>query len=700
MYKCNFFINFVIVKLKLIIMRLLFTFLFGFLFLVANAQFINKGDLTIQSGTTLYINGLDITNDNGTTYTWSNNGSLIFKGDNFTNNGTMDAAAIGTTEFSGTNQQTINGTSVAYFHNLNINNANNSVLQQSFVDTDNMTVSDGAQDFDYKVATDKSLTVNDVLITNGDVRLMGTSQLVQTHTGATSNSGSNFIWIDQQGTTNQYYFNYWSAPVNQGGSWQMGFLRDGAQGDNNTKGSYPTIGITSSTATTGDINNTSHPVILNEYWVWTYNGLDNNASSWIHLQSSTAVSPGVGYTMKGPGVTGTLNDGNGSNTTEYDSWTFAGNANDGEYTLSISNTGPDGEDRLIGNPYPSALDADKFIKDNISAANGGNNANDVFNGTLYFWEHTGGNDHYGANYQGGYATYTLTGATAATSWNGGGTVGTKTPQQYIPVGQGFFVWAESTNDGGNIIFKNSQRVFEKEGANSVFIRPANLTNIRIGFNTSQNYHRQLLLGVRANTTDGIDVAWDGPNFDTDYPGAEMSWLINGRKFVIQAVPSISTDSRLPLKVELSADDTVEFTLDAVENLPAGITNLYIYDSFDDSYHLISDNDTFEIFLNTGTYDDRFELVFEDRSPNNAEELQLQNISAYFNTNTKEIVIRNSKQQLINKARLFALTGQQILSKKLDTDDAEIRIPAQITTGVYLLKVISDDKVYTTKMLIK
>ena len=677
-------------------MKLFFSYVFGFIVLITNAQLTNKGNLKVLSGTTLYVNGLDIINDNGNTYIWSNNGSLIFKGDNFTNNGTMDAAAIGTTEFSGANQQTIDGSSVAYFHNLNINNANNSVLQQSFVDTDNMTVSDGSQDFDYKVATDRSLTVNDVLTTNGDVRLVGTSQLLQTHTGATSNSGSNFIWIDQQGTTNQYYYNYWSAPVNRGGSWKMMYLRDGAEGDNNTKGSYPIIGITSSTAATGDINNASHPVTLNEYWVWTYNGLDNNASSWIHLQSSTAVSPGEGYTMKGPGVDQNLNPANGDSTTDYNSWTFAGIANDGDYSLTINK----GNDYLIGNPYPSALDADQFIKDNVSAANNGNNANDIFNGNLYFWEHTGGNDHYGANYQGGYATYNLTGGTAATSWNGGGTVGTKTPQQYIPVGQGFFVWAETSNDGGNIIFKNSQRVYEKEGANSVFIRPVALTNIRIGLNTPQNYHRQLLLGVRDNTTDGIDVAWDGPNFDTDYPGAEMSWLIDGRKFVIQAVPSISTNSRLPLKVEVSADDTIEFTLDAVENLPADITNLYIYDSFDDTYHQISDSDTFEIFLNSGTYDDRFELVFEDRSVNNTEELQLHNISAYFNTNTKEIVIKNSKKQLINTVRLFALTGQQILSEKLDTDAAEIRIPAQITTGIYLLKVISGDKAYTVKMLIK
>ncbi len=682
-------------------MKLFFSSVLSFLFLTLNAQLINKGDLKISAGSTLYVSGLDVINDNGNTYTWSNNGNFIFKGDNFTNNGTMDATATGSTEFSGANQQTINGTSVAYFHNLNINNANNSVIQNSFVDTDNMTVSDGAKDFDYKVATDKSLTVNDALTTNGDIRFIGTSQLLQTHTGATSNTGTKYIWIDQQGTTNQYYYNYWSAPVNQGGVWKMMYLRDGALGDDNLQSKYPQVQIVDNQNATSDLPpQTAHPVYLNAQWVYAFkNDLDNSYQGWYnnHIKQNGTVVPGEGYTMKGPGVDQNLNAANGASTTEYNSWTFSGIANDGDYSLTIN----PGNDYLIGNPYPSALDADQFIKDNVSAANGGNNANDIFNGNLYFWQHTGGNDHFGANYQGGYATYNLTGGTPATSWNGGGALaGAKTPKRFVPVAQGFFVWSETTNDGGNIIFKNSQRQFEKEGANSVFIRPAALTNIRIGLNTPQNYHRQLLLGVRANATNGIDVAWDGPNFDYDYPGADMSWLIDGRKFVIQAVPEISIESRLPLKVEVSADDSVEFTLDEVENLPSGITNLYIYDSFDDSYHQISETDNFEIFLNAGTYDDRFELVFDDLSANNIEDLQLQNISAYFNTNTKEIVIKNSKHQLLNKARLFALTGQQILSKKLDTDDYEVRIPAQITTGVYLLKVTSGDKVYTTKLLIK
>ncbi len=666
-----------------------------------SAQLINKGDLKIMSGTTLYVSGIDVTNDNGTSYTWSNDGNFVFKGDNFTNNGTMDANATGTTEFSGVNEQHILGTEVAYFHNLNISNANNSVIQESFVDTDNMTVNDGTTDFDYKVFTDKSLTVNDAVTLNGDLRMMGTAQLMQTHTGVTANTGGKYLWIDQQGTTNQYWYNYWSAPVNQSGVWKVRMLRDGAQGDDIDQGKYPQIAITDNANATNDLPTQAHPVTLNAYWMWSFpNGPDDSYAGWVHIRQNGSLNPGEAYTMKGPGVDAALNAANGSSTTEYDSWTFAGLPNDGDYSLTIDTE----HDYMIGNPYPSALDADKFIKDNISTASGGNNTVDVFNGTLYFWEHTGGNDHFGANYQGGYATYNLTGGTAAVSWTDGTTtVGTKTPQQFIPVGQGFMVWAEASNDGGSILFKNSQRKFEVEGSNSVFIRPAAQTDIRLGFDTPQNYHRQLLLGIRPGTTTGIDVGWDAPNFDSDYPGADMYWSIDDNKdYIIQAVPELTPDSKFPLNVVVSDEGIVNFQIDAVQNLPADITKFYIHDNFDDNYYEISEVQNYEMFLNPGTYSQRFELVFKDpASALSEDELRLDHVNGYFDNTNKDVVILNGNAQSISSIQLYALTGQEVYANNTLTNDIEIRFKAPVAKGVYLLKVVSEnDKVYTTKLIVK
>jgi len=658
------------------------------------AQLTNKGDVKIKSGTTMYVS-FDMINDNGTSHTWSNDGTVIIKGDSFTNNGTMDDTATGTTEFSGANEQSINGTSTSYFHNLKIDNNNNSVLQHSVVDTDNMEVSDGAKDFDYKVDTELPLYVRDALTLNGDIRLIGTSQLVQTHTGVSQVGGGSFVWLDQQGTTNQYRYNYWSSPVNQSGSWVLSNFRDGAQGDDEDKSTYPVSNFVSSTAATDDITNTSHPVTLNSYWIWTLpNGAQDDYNAWVHVGDAGSLSPGQGYTMKGPGVDKDLHDGNGSNTTEYDSWTFAGQPNDGDYGLTID----PGKDYLVGNPYPSALDADEFINDNISS---GNNSHDIFNGTLYFWEHAGGDTHIYTDYVGGYATYTLTGGTAATDWQGTGTtVGTKTPQRYIPVGQGFGVWAESGNDGGTIVFENDQRVFKTEGSSSVFVKSTGMTDIRLGFTTPQNYHRELLLGIRANTTEGVDVGWDGPRHDEGAPDADATWNIDSGNFIIQAVPVLNNNSRFPLNVNVAEDGLVNFTIDSVNNLPMDVENIYIEDSFNNTYNQINDGKYFEIYLNAGEYNDRFALVFNDPTVG-MEQLQLDDVYAYYDQSVSELIVSNAKNKTITAVRLFALTGQEVLSYNKITTQSEIRLPAQLTTGLYLVNVKSEDnKIYTAKLIVK
>jgi hypothetical protein len=68
---------------------------------------------------------------------------------------------------------------------------------------------------------------------------------------------------------------------------------------------------------------------------------------------------------------------------------------------------------LTGNPYPSALDADAFITDNINAIQSFSSPS--IDGTLYFWNIITNNTHVLRAYQGGYAVRNLTGGIAPSS---------------------------------------------------------------------------------------------------------------------------------------------------------------------------------------------------------------------------------------------------------------------------------------------
>jgi hypothetical protein len=86
-----------------------------------------------------------------------------------------------------------------------------------------------------------------------------------------------------------------------------------------------------------------------------------------------------------------------------------------------------------------------IYKDNIKEtinSKVGRNAENRFSGQLYFWDHFGlSNNHYLAEYKGGYATYSLAGGVVAINDShnvNDGAKGSNKPQQFIQWGSIFY----------------------------------------------------------------------------------------------------------------------------------------------------------------------------------------------------------------------------------------------------------------------
>ena len=162
------------------------------------------------------------------------------------------------------------------------------------------------------------------------------------------------------------------------------------------------------------------------------------SQTWVAETSSSTMSTGKGY----------INTGN-SAITYPNTYTaaFTGAAfNNGDISITLGFTADADADtdwNLIGNPYPSAIDADTFIADNTTIG-----------GTLYFWTHNT-LDSAGDNTQDDYVL-----------WNGSGGTGScggcTPPDGNIASGQGFFAQALSS---GSATFTNSMRV---TGSNTLF----------------------------------------------------------------------------------------------------------------------------------------------------------------------------------------------------------------------------------------
>ncbi|MFT4610774.1 MAG: hypothetical protein ACJA1H_001094 [Glaciecola sp.] len=538
---------------------------------------------------------------------------------------------------------------------------------------------------------DNSLRVITHLKLNGKIDLEGNSQLLQ-DTGSVFNEGSSgSIEIDQQGSGNSFRYNYWSSPVNsRSTAFTIGeVLRSGTDPNNITEIDFDSNHTYADGATTS-------PIKLSTYWMYKLEDSSLGYSAWVSASNTSEVKVGQGYTMKG------------SNTSEIEqNYTFVGKPNNGIIELPVGAN----NDYLLGNPYPSAIDANKFIEDN-----GTSPGTSSITGTLYFWDHYGGDTHNLAEYQAGYGTYSRGGGVSASSnppIAGVSTSGSSVkgaPKQYIPVGQAFFVVGDI--DGGQIQFNNSQRVIAKEfSGNSVFMRTDNLestTNsnmvidlrpkFRIGFDAPKISHRQLLLTFDQNTTDAVDWGYDAEMYEVF--DDDMYWVLNDKKHVIQATNDFSIDKEIPIGIRTVEGGLISIKVDELENVEEN-TPIYIKDNVTGETYDITDQ-PFEINLEPGEYQNRFLLVFQPQSIlNTIEETLFDGVQIYMNNSISELQLSKIIDVEILNINLVNDLGQQLQTWSINTDGQQsISLPIRIASGVYIVIVETTTGKINKKIIVK
>jgi len=398
--------------------------------------------------------------------------------------------------------------------------------------------------------------------------------------------------------------------------------------------------------------------------------------------------------MKGPGVPGS----------PAQNYVFVGKPNNGTIELTVAKD----YDYLVGNPYPSALDADQFIWDNrpLDLVNPPGTAS--ITGTLYFWEHYGGDTHNLAGYQGGYATYSLGGGVQASAFPGlGGGISVKgAPKQNIPVGQAFFVVGDAI-DGGQIQFNNGQRVFEKESDGlSVFMKSSNTKvktensrridlrpKFRIGFDAPKISHRQLLFTIDERATPAVDWGFDAEIYEVF--ADDMYWMLNNKKYVIQATNSLGLNSEVPLGIQLSKSGMVTVKIDALENVDDD-TSVYLKDKVTGESFNMREKPV-QLNLTAGKYADRFVLVFKTQKlvaedvtaevliPATSQPI-IEGIHVFMNNALGELQIKNNSTEEITSVALINAVGQNVKIWNSNFNIRTISLPIKYPAGVYVVQL--------------
>ena len=552
------------------------------------------------------------------------------------------------------------------------------------------------------------VSISHYLKLDGSIDLTGESQLLQDIGSIVDASSSGYLERDQQGTANSYNYNYWSFPVsagvsNTGGSIRS-ILKDGTDSNNPRD-----ISFAYEHTYADNYNYNTGPKRISAYWLFKFFGTANVYAEWKWIGENGQLNTGDGFTMKGT-------SGNVAISTPQN-YVFKGLPNNGPVTgVSIGSN----QNRLIGNPYPSAIEAKQFILDNLdkNTVAGATNTQNIFNGALYFWDHFGPeNTHILREYIGGYATINLSGAVRSASSideriNNDGSSGTKRPGEFVPVGQGFFINTALDPEigngiiiqGGTVNFNNGQRAFvtEVNPNDSQFLKPIYPTKsqkavrtedsrykIRVNFTSPLGFQRQILVTADAYTTNGFDLGYDALLID-DIP-EDMFWLIQNKEFVIQAVSHFNSDQVLPLGIKIKEEGQFKIEVGEIDNYPETLP-IYLNDKFNDSIHNLRSGEYLAV-SEPGIFNGRFEIVFSNKEfLENPDKPPIStSLDFGYNHNTRELIIDNPDLIDISEVLLFDLGGRLI--------QTYTNIPAQkeyvinirpMHTSVYIIKLITEN----------
>jgi len=526
--------------------------------------------------------------------------------------------------------------------------------------------------------------------TEASLYLRKGSQLLQGNNSVNLNIGNGDISVFQKGTSNAFDYNYWGLPVKTSTDKNRlsDYLYDPASSTKSRKATLVSA-----------LEGQSNPLSVSNQWLYTYAGA--NYSNWHYVGANFDLLPGEGFTMKG--VNGNnLNviDEEEINSGSAQLYDFRGLPNNGKIELPIK------EDQvlLVGNPYPSAIDLDKFLFENTSTT-----------GIAYFWDsRKNGNSHYLADYEGGYGTYSpgagiYVPAIFKKYANGSetGEIGEIYPRKKMPIAQGFMVIGKKE---GVIHFQNSQRIYQKETDRISIFKSSESVNSSFLLNIEMDsmYVKQLALAFSSMSTVNEDHAMDAREMNS--PKNKLSWSISGESFLINVRPKVD-EELIPLKISLNKETSLKFSIAEFNNFNPD--RLFIYDAEDELYFGIKTG-YLKLELPAGDYSDRFFVSFIEKLPSEiiktdppeSEEkteklpnVLLNTIDIFQNNLLEQLETKILYETELSNLKLYDLQGKLILNKNFKNKEKEFNFSTgSLSNAIYIVKITTTDNRELTKKI--
>jgi len=311
-------------------------------------------------------------------------------------------------------------------------------------------------------------------------------------------------------------------------------------------------------------------------------------SLYYYITSNATDNTMAGLKRGWAAASGTMNDaqgyiGRGNSVVE-----FNGTPHNGDYKIAVTRNAATGVGwNLIGNPYPSSVDAAAFIAEN------GPSGRNIITGSIYLWDddHSNGSGWTSQDYA------VWSGAGSISGPNSGNTF-----QGHIASCQGFFV-EKIANGTDTILFTNSMR----SSTNNNFFRQAPIGRLWLSAVSPAGDYNETLIAFMEDATDDADLLYDARKMKVNDKIALYSKIQND-DYAIQAVPLLDDDKTITVGMDAGTTGVYTLRLKTVENIDESVC-IYLEDMENGIVHNFRLNPVYTFTANAGISGSRFILHF-------------------------------------------------------------------------------------------
>ena len=389
---------------------------------------------------------------------------------------------------------------------------------------------------------------------------------------------------------------------------------------------------------------------------WTYH---NDSPSSENQETLTSFTAGQGYSMK---------------RTAAGDYTFTGAMANADVSVTIPTTTTTGAHlwSAIGNPFPSflplndAVNVANILADNVAKL-------DASFAFLYVWNGTSKE----------YDPIGLGGAAL----------------QLAP-GQAFMVRAKSTSE--TFVFKKTLQN-HNSGAATFYKSSVSTPTISV-YLTNGTSNKSTNLEFLDSSTTGLDVGYDAGAYQDGTPSFSINTHLvsdsQGIDFTRQSLPisSLDSDVAIPLSVYAGINEEVTFSIDT-NHLPDGVS-VYLEDTLNNTFTNLTEA-PLELKITAalsgiGRFYLRTSSVVLSTETN-----LVGSLITLYKTSNGTVKITGLTSGSAATFSLFTILGKEVLASKFIAQNVqEILVPANLSTGVYLVNIVSDMGTFHKKIVIE